>query len=165
MALHDDPTKSRTTTDHREIREWIEARGGHPARVKGDEGHPAKARAAAILRIDFGAPEEGLERISWGEFSDTFDKNHLSLLYQEEAKHGGTSRFFKFVRDGEGKEGSDGNTLVDDDDDDADYDADETELDEEGRQIIEDVDGEADTDEGSSGRKEANHEAAGEDLP
>lgn len=178
MALRsDDPTKSRTTTDHREIRKWAEARGGHPARVKESADHPPKGRTGGILRIDFGEPEESLERISWEEFFETFDGNHLAFLYQEEAKHGGTSRFFKFVRgddapkrDEEGGDthdvaGGDDEGDEDDDDDEEGDDEDETELDEEGRDIIEDVDAEVDNEDGRSGRKEANHEASGDDLP
>lgn len=46
------------TTDHDEIRRWIEDRKGTPSRVRdsGDGG---------ILRIDFGDPEEALESIDW----------------------------------------------------------------------------------------------------
>jgi hypothetical protein len=79
-----------TTTSHKKIRTWIEARDGHPARVKtsGDGG---------ILRIDFGEPEEDLEEIEWDEFFKIFDQNHLAFLYQDETQDGETSRFSKFV--------------------------------------------------------------------
>lgn len=81
---------SHTTTDHDSIKKWIEARGGHPSRVKGrGEG--------GILRIDFNEPEESLEKISWEEFFEIFDGNDLAFLYQDETGSGGTSRFNKFV--------------------------------------------------------------------
>lgn len=83
-------SKSIETTDHQEIRSWIEERGGHPARVKG-------SGAGGILRVDFGEPEEALEEISWDDFFEVFDKSRLSFLYQEETSGGKTSRFNKFV--------------------------------------------------------------------
>ena len=85
--------RARTTVDHDVIKEWVEDRDGHPARVKstGVRGH------GGLLRIDFGEPEANLERISWEEFLDAFEENELAFLYQEELKGGKTSRFFKFV--------------------------------------------------------------------
>ena len=77
-----------TTTDHDEIRKWVEARGGHPSMVKSK-----KQEEGGILRIDFGEPEDSLEEISWDEFFEVFDENKLAFLYQGE----GESRFNKFV--------------------------------------------------------------------
>lgn len=79
-----------TTTDHRTIQKWAEARNGHPARVKG-------AGEGGILRIDFGKPEEGLEEISWDEFFAIFDDNDLAFLHQDTTEGGSKSRFNKFV--------------------------------------------------------------------
>ena len=78
------------TTDHKQIREWVEERGGHPARVKG-------AKGGGILRVDFGKPEDSLEEIAWEDFFQIFDENKLAFLYQEETGSGKTSRFNKFV--------------------------------------------------------------------
>jgi hypothetical protein len=78
------------TTDHDTIRKWVEARGGHPARVKG-------RGPGGILRIDFGEPEESLEQISWDDFFKVFDENDLSFLHQDKTEDGKTSRFNKFV--------------------------------------------------------------------
>jgi hypothetical protein len=78
------------TIDHQAIREWAEARGGHPSRVKGTGGKDD----AGLLRIDFGEPEENLEPISWEEFFDTFEENGLALIYQDDPD----SRFSKLVR-------------------------------------------------------------------
>ncbi len=60
------------TTDHDEIRRWVESKNGHPAIVKGTGG---------VLRIDFGQPEETLEPIDWDRFFDIFERQKLSLLY------------------------------------------------------------------------------------
>ncbi len=53
-------SESHTTTDHDEIRKWVEAHGGMPSSVKGSEhGDPA-----GVLRIDFpgGTGVEGRAR-------------------------------------------------------------------------------------------------------
>ena len=80
---------AKTTTDHDEIRRWVEANNGHPARVKGTE-------PGGLLRIDFDEPEESLEEISWEEFFELFEQNNLAFLYQEES-NGGTNRFNKLI--------------------------------------------------------------------
>jgi hypothetical protein len=84
------------TRDHETIRRWTEERGGFPATVaatkEGDE--------AGLLRIDFPgySGEDALERISWDDFFQKFDKEELWFLYQEETGQGELSRFSKFVR-------------------------------------------------------------------
>lgn len=83
-------SSSTTTTDHKTIRHWAEVRRGHPAkvRVEGDGG---------ILRIDFGRPEENLDRIEWDEFFEIFDERNLAFLYQDKTADGEKSRFNKFL--------------------------------------------------------------------
>ncbi|MGH9457349.1 MAG: hypothetical protein ACRD2J_06865 [Thermoanaerobaculia bacterium] len=80
-----------TTTDHDEIRSWVEQRGGFPSHVKRTAG----GDDPGILRIDYpgftGA--ESLERIPWDEFFEWFDRNNLAFLYEDE----GDSRFSKLV--------------------------------------------------------------------
>jgi hypothetical protein len=87
--------EAKTTTNHDEIRQWVEERGGHPARVKGtnDEG------GSGILRIDYPGytGEERLEAINWEEFFRGFEENKLAFLYQEETKSGDESRFSKLI--------------------------------------------------------------------
>ena len=88
-------SEAKVTTDHVEIQTWVEARGGHPARVKGteDEG------GSGVLRIDYpgDSGEETLEPISWNEFFEGFEENKLAFLYQEETKAGDESRFSKLI--------------------------------------------------------------------
>jgi len=88
--------ESTTTTNHDEIRRWVEERGGRPARVKdtgSGDGDPG------ILRIDYpgGSGDDTLEEISWDEFFEAFEENELAFLYQEETKDGSQSRFSKLV--------------------------------------------------------------------
>jgi len=87
-------SESKTTTEHDEIRRWVEERGGRPARVTetGSNGDPG------ILRIEFPGrgDDERLEEISWDEWFQAFEDNNLAFVYQEETD-GGESRFSKLV--------------------------------------------------------------------
>jgi hypothetical protein len=86
---------ARTVTDHDEIREWVEARDGKPACVKGT----GKSGDAGILRIDFPgySGEDTLQELSWDEWFEQFDENNLALLVQDETAEGETSTFNKLV--------------------------------------------------------------------
>jgi hypothetical protein len=66
--------------------------------VKGTE----KNGDPGILRIDFpGGDEDSLQEISWDEWFEKFDENHLAFLYQDEKASGEGSTFFKLIkRDG-----------------------------------------------------------------
>jgi hypothetical protein len=87
--------QTNTTTDHDEIRRWVEQHGGKPAIVRG-----TKDGEGGVLRIDFpgGAGEDELEPVSWDEWFEIFDRNNLALLYQEKKADGEDSTFFKLVR-------------------------------------------------------------------
>jgi hypothetical protein len=89
MAKAKQSPESKMTTDHEEIRRWVEERGGQPSRVEGTN----------LLRIDYpGFSGEGtLEPLEWEEFFRIFDESNLAFLYQETTKDGGESRFSKFV--------------------------------------------------------------------
>lgn len=80
-----------TTTDHDEIRNWVEARGGFPAHVS----RTGNRKDPGVLRIDYpGFSGRGtLERISWDEWFDWFDRDKLAFLYQDKKN----SRFSKLV--------------------------------------------------------------------
>jgi hypothetical protein len=82
------------TTNHDDIRRWVEKRGGKPAIVADTEDN---GREGGILRINFEEPggddDKGLREIGWDEFFKIFEDNNLALLVQAE----GDSRFNKFV--------------------------------------------------------------------
>jgi hypothetical protein len=86
---------SKTTTDHDEIRRWVEEHDGTPARVRDTESDDG----GGVLRIDFpgGAGEDRLEHISWDDWFATFDDRGLAMLYQEHKASGEDSTFFKLV--------------------------------------------------------------------
>jgi hypothetical protein len=88
-------SESNTTTDHDEIRRWVEEHGGQPAKVRdtGSNGDPG------ILRIDFpgGSGSDSLEVMDWSEWFQKFDQNNLAFLYQEQKADGSDSTFMKLV--------------------------------------------------------------------
>jgi hypothetical protein len=87
-------SESKTTTDHDEIRKWVEAHDGSPAAVRGTGNGDL-----GVLRIDFpgGAGEDRLEHVSWDDWFETFDTEGLAFLYQERKASGEDSTFFKLV--------------------------------------------------------------------
>lgn len=88
--------ESKKTTDHAQIRQWVETRQGWPATVKGTGG---KDQSPGVLRIGFTQGREGsLEHIDWETFFEKFEHQKLAFLYQEQTQKGEISRFFKFVR-------------------------------------------------------------------
>jgi hypothetical protein len=89
-------SESKTTTDHDEIKRWVEAHDGTPATVRGT----GDSNDAGILRIDFpgGAGDDRLEPIEWGTWFEKFDESDLAFLYQEHKASGEDSTFFKLVR-------------------------------------------------------------------
>jgi hypothetical protein len=89
-------SKSTTTTDHDEIRRWVEEHGGKPATVKGTES----GDEPGVLRVDFpgGTGTDQLEHIDWDDWFDKFEDSDLAFLYQQEKASGEDSTFFKLVR-------------------------------------------------------------------
>ena len=86
-------SQSDTTTDHKVIQEWVEARNGKPAKV----GETDDKHHHGILRVDFGGNDDKLEVIDWKEFFATFDEHKLAFLHQDKTADGKPSRFNKFV--------------------------------------------------------------------
>lgn len=86
---------STKTTDHDEIKRWVEEREGRPARVK----TTGSGEDPGLLRINFPGygRRDTLEDIPWEEFFEKFDGKKLAFLYQDTLKNGQQSRFFKFV--------------------------------------------------------------------
>jgi hypothetical protein len=86
---------SKVTTDHDEIKAWVEERGGFPATVK----RTAADGDLGILRIDFPgfSGEDSLERVDWGEWFEAFEQNELAFLHQDRTEAGEPSRFNKLI--------------------------------------------------------------------
>ena len=101
LEQESDMSSAKTTTNHDEIRRWVEKRGGHPAVVAATEN--SRGKSGGLLRIDYDEPggndDDRLHRITWDEFFRIFDENDIAFLHDPE----GDSRFSKFVQ----KEGAD----------------------------------------------------------
>ncbi len=92
-------SETETTTDHNQIKEWVELHDGTPATVRGT-GSDADP---GILRIDFpgGAGTDDLEHTTWHEWFQKFEESGLAFLYQERQERkasGEDSTFFKLVK-------------------------------------------------------------------
>ncbi|OWO92628.1 hypothetical protein B5E41_21325 [Rhizobium esperanzae] len=77
-----------TTADYNRIRHWIEARGGHPARIK-------DATDSETVRVDFSSETQG--EISWDEFFQGLDDSRRAFLHRTKAQDD-RARFGKIVR-------------------------------------------------------------------
>jgi hypothetical protein len=88
-------SQTKTTTDHDEIRRWVEAHDGRPASVRGT----GQDDEPGVLRIDFpgGAGEDELEPLDWDSWFEKFEASGLAVLYQEQKADGGDSTFVKLV--------------------------------------------------------------------
>lgn len=81
-------TERMTTTDHDEIRRWMEDRGALPAAVK----NTLAGDVAGVLYVDFpGASKKDVAEISWEAFFKTFDAQNLAFVYQETTPDGDLS--------------------------------------------------------------------------
>jgi hypothetical protein len=93
---------SNVTTNHTEIKRWVEERGGFPAAVKRTESK----NDLGILRIDFPgfSGEDSLERVDWDSWFEKFDENELAFVHQDKTADGKVSRFNKLVSRDNAKE-------------------------------------------------------------
>ncbi|QHE74069.1 hypothetical protein HYG77_36910 (plasmid) [Rhodococcus sp. ZPP] len=69
------------TTDHEQIRTWIQKHRGAPAKSL-HMAAPGR-RGATVLRIDFVGLRPGpeLEHITWGEWFALFDEHRLAFCF------------------------------------------------------------------------------------
>jgi len=89
-------------TEHEQIRQWAEERGGTPACVRGtgDRGD------IGMLRLDFPGytGEQSLQPISWDDWFEKFDERGLALIVQDKTARGQKSNFNKLIsREGASK--------------------------------------------------------------
>lgn len=86
---------TKVTTDHNEIREWVEGRGGSPARLQS----PETGETMMQLRITFpGISGDGaVKPVDWKEWFDVFENRELAFLYQDKTPDGHDSHYNKLV--------------------------------------------------------------------
>jgi len=88
--------RSQTLTDHEAIQQWAEERSATPACVKKTGGKGD----VGMIRLDFPgySGEDSLQPISWDEWFEKFDDNHLALIVQDTTAGGQKSNFNKLVK-------------------------------------------------------------------
>lgn len=74
----------RYTRDQTVIQQWVEERGGQPARVRG----------ADVPRIAFGALPPNWEPLTWPELFALLDRTRMAFMYEDNPG----SRIFKLVK-------------------------------------------------------------------
>ena len=86
---------NRVLTDRKEIRSWVEERGGQPACVKRTGG----GGDLGVLRVDFpGYSGRGsLQSVSWDKWLEKFEERELALIVQDTTAGGQRSNFNKLV--------------------------------------------------------------------
>lgn len=85
------PGRSLVTTNHDVIRQWAQRRNAVPATVAGTE----HGDHLGVLRFDFGDNTEGLTKVDWDQWFQTFDERKLNFVYQETRSDGSPSNFFQ----------------------------------------------------------------------
>jgi hypothetical protein len=88
-------TESHNTIDHEKIKQWVEKRGGTPARYIGTD------RTGDVGELSLSFPgsdlEPYLEAISWEQWFGKFEEKKLSFLYEEKELDGEESTRFRLL--------------------------------------------------------------------
>ena len=83
---------SRTTTDHDEIRKWVEDNGRRPAVIPGTGG----PQDPGVLTLDF-HDGELVEPIAWDAFFKDFDSKRLEFFYRDQPAGAEDATLFRFL--------------------------------------------------------------------
>lgn len=95
-------TETIVTTDHDEIRNWIEAHNGLPA-IK-----DKRDNSRGVIDIVFSAHDKNpeFEIISWDEFFDTFDSLNMEFHFDPNEKEVNEAKEFSYSFITQGREGA-----------------------------------------------------------
>lgn len=88
------PQGTKVTYDHKLIQDWVESRKGKPAKMKDEEIE----EPVDELKVKF--PNErtrNITLISWEEFFNEFDQEHLAFQFREKTPEGDESKFYKVI--------------------------------------------------------------------
>ncbi len=87
--------QGRVTTDRNVIRKWAKARHGLPAIIKKVTG--AGIEMALSIIFPDSQSDEIARRITWEEFFEQFDNQHLVFVYEDRDQNHKQSRYFAFL--------------------------------------------------------------------
>ena len=82
------------TTDHHMIRSWVSRWHGHPAVIHSADAVAAGSGSILHIRFPKDPDETSLKSISWDEFFERFEQEHLALEYLDEPKTNVTGQPF-----------------------------------------------------------------------
>lgn len=83
------------TRDHKEIRRWADARDAEPATGEMSKSGPATVSVndgGAGIRFNFPGVS-AFRPITWDEWFENFDRNHLVFLYEKDTDEGPSNRY------------------------------------------------------------------------
>ncbi len=92
------PTETETTTDHEEIRNWVESRGGRPATARSSGGDHAGVLSIVFSGVAGIARPGGVDVISWEEWFDRFDEDGLAFSYEKRREDGSDGVSCRIIR-------------------------------------------------------------------
>lgn len=92
----------KTTTDHKEIQQWVEKHQGKPEMID----HPGAQGDTVGLRINFpGSNDEEFlsadtqpKYIPWEKFFEIFEEENLAFIYKEKDELGDPSYAYRFIK-------------------------------------------------------------------
>jgi hypothetical protein len=92
----DGVSRSRITTDHDEIRRWVEDHGGRPVRVR----TPGVPDDPGVPQIDLlhGRGDPSLDPVGWDEWFRMFDAYELAVLFRDGEDDDWSRASLEFVR-------------------------------------------------------------------
>jgi hypothetical protein len=84
------------TVEHDEIKTWVDAHGGAPAKVRGTG---MEFSDPAVLRIDFSGErgDRQLERMEWDAWLESFTDQQMAAVFAEPDREG-AAPFCKITR-------------------------------------------------------------------
>ena len=88
------PAEAHVMTNHKDIRQWAEERGGTPATIKNTK----KTQEPSIcIHLPNEDQDASLIEISWEAWFEIFDRENLALICREETAFGEASHFYQIV--------------------------------------------------------------------
>ncbi len=88
----EDKYVAHVSTEHDTIRAWVEEHGGQPALTRRIPEVPGEGQLSLEFLVDGQEPE--LITISWADFFQRFEDQHLAFIYEEGGPGGELTWYF-----------------------------------------------------------------------
>ncbi|RPI32584.1 MAG: hypothetical protein EHM70_08600 [Chloroflexota bacterium] len=87
--------QGKITTDRNVIKMWVNARGGWPAIIR--KFTSAGVEMALSIVFPGSETDETIHRLTWEEFFEKFEQQHLVFIYEDKDNYHQLSLSFAFV--------------------------------------------------------------------